>query len=178
MRLSNTPGSVRVACCLLAAALSALTGCLDEQHVLSLYADANSAATTDADVQIGGVDATDADVADVADAEPDAPVDAETASDQDADAELQPDGATDASAETDAEPDTDAGAPQDSDAAGPETDVPLPPKCTPTQCDDGNICTTEVCNPAGDCTHTANDGAVCDDGKWFTVGGADRRECA
>jgi photosystem II stability/assembly factor-like uncharacterized protein len=41
----------------------------------------------------------------------------------------------------------------------------------PGDCDDANPCTTDTCNGAGQCVHTAvSDGASCDDGKLCTVG--------
>jgi len=39
----------------------------------------------------------------------------------------------------------------------------------PPNCDDGNVCTTDGCNPASGCTHT-NNTAPCSDGSVCTVG--------
>src|SRR5438876_3433500 len=39
---------------------------------------------------------------------------------------------------------------------------------TPPNCDDGNVCTTDSCNPAPSCTHT-NNTAPCSDGNACTT---------
>ena len=41
---------------------------------------------------------------------------------------------------------------------------------TPPDCNDGQVCTTDGCNPASGCTHTPATGAVCNDGNPCTAG--------
>lgn len=100
--------------------------------------------------------------------------------DVDGQAAAQPDAATkterdvvDASIHV---PDT-APAPEDTsppaDTAAPAKDVSQPPdvaapKCKSGDCDDGNGCTTDVCDPESGCTHPANNKA-CSDGDPCTV---------
>ncbi|HLK11640.1 MAG TPA: hypothetical protein VKW76_09680 [Candidatus Binatia bacterium] len=40
----------------------------------------------------------------------------------------------------------------------------------PPNCDDGNPCTSDTCNPLLGCQHTSNNGAPCDDGNACTTG--------
>jgi len=51
----------------------------------------------------------------------------------------------------------------------------------PTDCDDGNVCTTDSCETVAGCVHTATPGTVCDDGDDCThsdsCGGIDNTQC-
>ncbi|HEY2514048.1 MAG TPA: hypothetical protein VGI39_24445 [Polyangiaceae bacterium] len=114
------------------------------------------------------------------DASDGSPVDArpdafDAASDEGADAfDAEPLDAADANGFADVADASDAGDSADAADVGDaedasDGDAADATTCDPTECDDGNPCTVDACNPDGTCAHAAaSNGLACDDGNACT----------